>query len=350
MDRYIGLDAHSQSCTLVVMSSTGRKLREMIVETNGKALVDAVRGIAGTRRLCMEEGAQSQWLYETLDPHVDELVVVHAAKHAGNKSDSIDAWGLAERHRTGATRTHRIFKANKLHGLRAAARAQRVAMRDMVRAKNRLRAVYRGRGIQVDTEIYSPTKRAPWEKKLPSAERKLAAQLAEHLDAMMATYKRANEWLKIESKKVPEVARLCTVPGLGVIGAAYIVATVISPERFRTKRQFWSYCGLAIVTRSSADWTQDESTGRWLRRPVNQTRGLNRNRQPHLKTIFKAAALAVLRMETHPLRDSYERTLRDGTKPNLARLTLARRIAAAALAIWKNKEDYDPAKHCPIAA
>ena len=76
MERYIGLDAHSQSCTLVVMSPTGRRLREMVVETNGSALVDAVRGFAGTRRLCMEEGAQSQWLYEILDPHVDELAPV----------------------------------------------------------------------------------------------------------------------------------------------------------------------------------------------------------------------------------------------------------------------------------
>jgi transposase len=204
MERYIGLDAHSRSCTLVVMSPTGRRLREMVVETNGSALVDAVCGIAGTRRLCMEEGAQSQWLYEILDPHVDELAVVPAAKHAGNKNDSIDAWSLAERHRTGATRTQRIFKANKLRGLRAAARAQRSAMRDMVRAKNRLRAVYRARGIQVDAEVYAPKKRAASEKKLPIAERKLAEQLAEHLDAMVASYKRAKDWLETEAAKYPK--------------------------------------------------------------------------------------------------------------------------------------------------
>jgi hypothetical protein len=58
-----------------------------------------------------------------------------------------------------------------------------------------------------------------------------------------------------------------------------------------------------------------------------------------LKTAFKSAALAVLRMKKHPLLEAYEKMLEAGTKPNLARLTLARRIAAAALAIWKNKED-----------
>lgn len=38
--------------------------------------------------------------------------------------------------------------------------------------------------------------------------------------------------------------------------------------------------------------------------------------------------------------------LEANTKPSLARLTLARRIAAATWSIWKKQEDYDPAKHC----
>ena len=31
-----------------------------------------------------------------------------------------------------------------------------------------------------------------------------------------------------------------------------------------------------------------------------------------------------------------------GTKPNLARLTIARQIAAIVLALWRSKEVYDP--------
>jgi len=39
MIRYIGLDAHSSSCTFAVISQKGRKLNSTVVETNGKALV-----------------------------------------------------------------------------------------------------------------------------------------------------------------------------------------------------------------------------------------------------------------------------------------------------------------------
>ena len=49
-------------------------------------------------------------------------------------------------------------------------------------------------------------------------------------------------------------------------------------------------------------------------------------------------------MAARPLHQSYQRLLAAGTKPNLARLTIARRIAAAVLAMWKNKETYNPTK------
>jgi len=345
MDRYIGMDVHAPTCTLAVMGPTGRRLHERVVETNGRLLVEAIQGIAGARHLCMEEGTQSQWLYELLEWHVEQLVVVQPMKRAGNKNDSIDAWALAEQLRIGAAQKKSIFKGRRFPALRAAVRGQRAAMRDMVRAKNRLRAVYRARGLTPDADVYSPERREAWEKKLPSADRKLAEQLAQHLDVMMETYATANAWLEAEASKVPEVKRLCSVPGLGPITASQIVATVIAPERFRTKRQFWSYCGLGIVTRSSSDYVRDRSGRKWERRDVQQTRGLNRNCRPMLKSVFKSAAIAVLRLKKHPLREAYDKTVEAGTKPNLATLTLARRIAAATLAVWKKKEVYDPTKH-----
>ena len=45
MDRYVGLDAHSQTCTFAVMGRTGKRLTSKVVETNGRALVDAVRSL-----------------------------------------------------------------------------------------------------------------------------------------------------------------------------------------------------------------------------------------------------------------------------------------------------------------
>lgn len=51
-----------------------------------------------------------------------------------------------------------------------------------------------------------------------------------------------------------------------------------------------------------------------------------------------------MQMPKHPLKLAYDRTTAAGTKPNLARLTMARRIAGAVLAMWKNQEEYKPTK------
>ena len=124
------------------------------------------------------------------------------------------------------------------------------------------------------------------------------------------------------------------------------MAIVVSPDRFRTKRQLWGYSGLGVVTRVSAEWEKENPRREWARRKAPQTRGLNRNRHPLLKSVFKGAALTVItNTPEHPLHRAYQKQLKQGIDPTMARLTLARRIAAAVLAMWKNQEDYDPTKH-----
>ena len=58
MERYIGLDVHSQSCTLAVVGQTGKRIGMQVVETNGAALKQAMRAMAGAKHVCLEEGTQ----------------------------------------------------------------------------------------------------------------------------------------------------------------------------------------------------------------------------------------------------------------------------------------------------
>ena len=100
MERYIGIDVHAASCTVAVISETGKKVKDFPVETNGQALVEAIRMIPGHKHLVFEEGPQSAWLYETLRPHVDEIVVAGVSQSRGQKDDKRGAYGLAEKLRS----------------------------------------------------------------------------------------------------------------------------------------------------------------------------------------------------------------------------------------------------------
>jgi hypothetical protein len=148
-----------------------------------------------------------------------------------------------------------------------------------------------------------------------------------------------------EARKHADYKLLQTVPGLGPIRAAQLLSVVVTPARFRTTRQFWKYCGLAVVTHSSSDWVV--VNGKKIRKKVQQTRGLNRDHNHVMKNIFKGAAMTVLKTGQGPLHDGYLRLVEKGTKPNLASVTLARKIAAIALSVWKHNAPFDPEKLQP---
>ena len=344
MERYIGLDAHGQSCTFGVVGPSGRKIRHEVVETNGAALVRYVKSLPGRKHLCLEEGTQSAWLYEILSPHVEEIVVAGVQEWSrGPKSDVRDAFRLAEELRTNQVKSS-VFKAPKRFSqLRELSRVHSMLVRDVVRVQSRLKAMYRGRGIATPGKgVYSPRGREDWLAKLPVSCRGATGRLYEQYDALQQIKKAAEAEMVVEAAKQPIAKVLATAPGLGRIRVAQLLPIVVTPHRFRTRRQFWAYCGLAIVMRSSSDWVQTEHGG-WVRARVPQTRGLNRNHNTRLKDIFKGAATVVLTSyPDDPLHEHYRNLTAAGTKPNLAKLTLARRIAAVVLRMWKDGKEYDP--------
>lgn len=343
MRRYIALDVHAESTTCAVISSTSKRLKQEVVETSSSALISFLKMIPGRKHLVMEEGTQSAWLHETLSPFVDELVVAIVEDSKGNKSDAKDAWVLAEQLRTGTIQRTVFKRPRELARLRAAVRAHRLITSDIVRVKNRLRALFRSRGVSVTAQIYESATRTKLLAVLPEDSRYQVEILGKQLEALEPLREQTEGRIREEAKRVPSVAVVATLPGFGVIRAATLVAVTITANRFRTTRQFWNYAGLGIVTRSSSDWVRNPKG--WVRAEVNQTRGLNRNRHPWLKSVVKGAATTVITMIGHPLHADYERLLRDGTKPNLAKLTIARRLASAALACWRKQEEYDPKKH-----
>jgi hypothetical protein len=105
--------------------------------------------------------------------------------------------------------------------------------------------------------------------------------------------------------------------------------------------------GLAVVTRSSADYQVEGARLRRTRK-VADTRGLTRSHNRTLKHVFKGAAQAASRCE--PFRSWYAGLLAKGMRPELARVTVARKIAAVTLAVWKAGESFDAAEVIKQAA
>ena len=152
----------------------------------------------------------------------------------------------------------------------------------------------------------------------------------------------ARRELLAESRKHAITARLRQVPYLGPIRSALVVALMQTPHRFRTKRQLWAYSGLALETRISAEYRLVEGQVRRSKKLLS-IRGLNKDHNHDLKGLFKAAA-TMASVRPGPFQDFYQAALAKGIKPTMARLTLARKIAAITLTLWKKGEHFDAEK------
>jgi hypothetical protein len=230
------------------------------------------------------------------------------------------------------------------HGLRSLkelVRSYLTITKDLGRVMSRVKAIYRSWGIAcTGKQVYAPRHRVEWLGKISEAGvRRRAEFYYQQLDALRTLRQQVRRDLFAESKKHQVWKRLCQIPSIGPIRAAVLLGILQTPHRFRTKRQLWTYSGFGIETRSSAD---HRSVDGQLQRAKKQIciRGLNQNCNHDLKNLFKGAAI-VASSKPGPFQEFYTALLTKGIRPEMARLTLARKIATIALIVWKRGASFD---------
>jgi hypothetical protein len=220
--------------------------------------------------------------------------------------------------------------------LRELARSYLTIVKDLSRVMNRVKALYRGWAIPcAGRDVYYRRHRSQWLEKIPEAgSRRRAEQLYQQLDMLQPLRQQARRELLAESRKHAITAKLRKIPSLGPIRSALAVALIQTPHRFRR-----TYSGLGLETRDSGEYHFVK--GQPQRRKKQATiRGLNKDYNHDLKGLFKGAATRAS-VQPGPFQEFYQRSLAKGIKPTMVRLTLARKIAAITLTLWKKGEDFD---------
>jgi len=348
---YVGMDVHQASIAIVVLNGAGKVVEAITLQTGASAVRSYLKRLTGRVSVTFEEGTQAQWLYDVVQPLVTSVLVCDPRQNrllaAGNKSDRIDAQKLAELLRNGSLKAvdHRDHGVRLLKEL---VRNYECLVQDTTRVMSRLKAIYRGRAIVCKGhELYRQDRSEQWLRKLKEAgARERARFLYEQLAAMRPLRQKARLVMLREARRQAAYRWLLSVPRLGPVSVSQLLAIVGTPHRFRSKRQFWSYVGLAVVTRTTADQEVVNGVLRRRRRPLC-TRGLNRNHNHLLKRVFKTAATSAC--HSGPFARAYEARMQRGMDPALAKLTIARQIAATTLSLWKREELFN-AKRMKVSA
>jgi transposase len=214
---------------------------------------------------------------------------------------------------------------------------------DSIRVMNRIKAVYRSWSIGcAGRDVYYKRNREAWLAKFPIRESQMrAARYYQQLDLLKEQRKDSKKAFLKEARRYPVQKILRGIPGFGPIRSALAIAVIGTPYRFRTRRKLWSYSGLSVVIQTSSD--HEILFDRIVRKQHKySTRGLTRNYNRILKGVFKGAAKEAIRKD--PMKTVYRMKLAKGMRPEMALLSIARRLATITLILWKRGEQFSTAK------
>lgn len=330
MKHYIGLDAHSATCTFVVINEAGDITHRAIVKTSEGTLLGFLKALPGEKILTVEESHVSQWVYVLLNDKVDKLTVcnpVYLGKKKGPKTDYRDALELAQALRGNFLKAVYHDESHWIQ-LRVLVSGYLDLVSEIVRTKNRLKAVFRSEIIDTDdSKFYSSKEKS---KELSHEHGRFVAESlfaqVEHLEQRKLEFTAV--FIK-NMKTYRPLKNLATIPGIDTVRANIIMAIVCMPHRFESKYKFWAYCMLV----------------RYLQISDGKIYGSKRiHARYELKALFMGAAESAIRGE-NSLRECYDETRRSGVDHRGAKIAVARRIAAAALSILKNNGKFDDHYH-----
>lgn len=333
---------HLDTTAISIRDRRGALVKRVVVPTNRRALREALRGIRGRTRIVCESGPLAAWIHDTLETKLREVVVCDRRRTrlstSGAKTDRIDADRLSD-----LGRREQIHRVHVPQG--DAALLRRYALhyvrlqRERSRVIQRLRSLFVECGIRVKTHRSTP-QRVPLRRLTSPGATYVARAYLRQLEVMTTLVVEARASLLTLAQRWPCVTLLQTIPYIGEVRAAEIVAVAGSPDRFRSLRAFWAYGGLGVVQKLSAEHRVEN--GKAVRE--ERARGIRlRVGQPLLKRVLRDIALHASLGRGY-FRSVFEAQIARGKTPAVARIALARKIAAIILAVWRSGKPYSEAR------
>ena len=327
MGRFIGFDAH-KSYGYVVELRDGQKQEYRVAIPGG--LDDFIERLDPSAQLVLEASTNSFKLADKLAPHVGRLVVSDPAQTRGAAScaantDKSSAEALARLLASDFVRPVWI-PPQEIRNLRNVVELRVKLARMRVGATNRLRALMRqelissgpGRPRLVEEVVTKQVGQDPTMQAFCSTLFRLRDQVEKEsaeLDRVL------HDW----SRKSAPARLLMSIPGIGPVVAACVVAQVGDIKRFASSGKLCSYAGLVPRVHASGESRRSGGITRAGRRSLRWAMGL--------------AAMACSRVDG-PVK-TFKEKLCERRPKAVAMTACARKLLALAWHVWTSGKPYN---------
>ena len=332
---YIGLDVHKKTISYCMKTAAGQVVAEGQLEASRAVVRSWAERLPQPWHGAMEATLFSAWIYDTLKPFAEKLVMGHPAKMkaitAGKKkSDSIDARTIADLVRCDLLPVCYVLSP-EMRDLRRLLRYRNLVLRQSVRMQNKIAGLLMESGApfnkaRLDGKKYFHELMESLEE-VPESVKDLLRMSRGSMEMFESTQKLLKKRLLAEPALQQRVERLRSIRGVGAITALTWALEVDDPNRFRSIGDAVSYCGLTAAFRSSA--------GKQQRGPISK------QRNAWLQTVLIEAAKLAPRWNPQ-LAAVHAQQLERG-HANRATLQVARKLVAYLLAVDKSGKPFQVA-------
>lgn len=325
---YIGLDVHKKTISYCIKTADGRIVQEGKLQATRATLRSWAEGLREPWCGAMEATLFSAWIYDTLKPYAEKLVMGHPARMkaitAGKKkSDTIDARTIADLLRCDLLPSCYVLPP-EMRDLRRLLRYRNMVVQQSVRMQNKMSGLLMESGTSfVKDKLHGKkyfTELMGSLEEVPESVKDLLRMSRSAMEMFESTQKQIVKRLLLEPALQQRVERLKSIRGVGPITALTWALEVDDPHRFSSIGDAVSYCGLTAAFRSSA--------GKEQRGPISK------QRNAWLQTVLIEAAKLAPRWNPQ-LAALHARQLELG-HPNRATVQVARKLVAYLLAVDKS--------------
>ena len=337
----VGIDLHRNRSRYVVLNQEGDVIRKRTIQSTPEAFREAFgEHEPGSARVALEATANWYWAVDVLaelglETHLANPLKVRLIAESTIKTDTVDATALAQLLRMHWLPESRITPS-AMRLLRERLRYRITLVRIRTGLKLRIHAILGKCGVTPPqlTDLFGRAGRE-WLGQVA-----LRPEYRDNVDGYLRTMDfltdeigQVETWLKERMKPSGDARRLMDIPGIGLFGAALILAEIGDIQFFRTKRKLSSFVGVVPGARNSGGKAQDTH--------------LKKDSNRYLRWLLSEASTKAVKVVPAWER-LYERIYAGNIKRKpKARMAVMHKMICAVWRVLRTRQPFDRLHNCP---
>jgi transposase len=329
---FVGCDLGDKTTTLCLLDDSGQVVRRSEVETSRAPLVSYFRSLPRTQ-VVMEVGTHSPWVSAAVDAMGHRAIVInpHQFKllsQSRRKSDANDAELLARAARADLQLVRPIqHRKESTRSQLAVLRTRDILVRTRATLVNHVRGMLKSFGVRAPKSD-TPNFALRVKDVVPDELQPALEPILEQLESLTLRVKKLDTQLEDIAAADDTVARLRTIPRVGIVTALTFKLVIEDAKRFKKSRDVGAYLGLTPARHQSGE--SDPRLGISKSGDALTRRLLVQCAQ---QLLFKNAPDCALSRAGKLL-------LKQGKPRNVAATAVARKLAGLMHLLWARGQDF----------